>query len=115
MGCLWCYVFTVYAVMRATNPKLVAQHPADPGRVTTPEEAAELQRKRNALGSKGIAEEKEAMRVYELRLVDPETVITDAQHAEYRRLAMRAKARSSSGICPAGYNTMQYNTPICSS
>lgn len=79
--------------MRGSDERLAAVHPEDPAYKYTAEEARELQRRMNSLGSDGIQEEKAYMRQHEAK-VETGAAVSSAEENEYQRLLKRKRKRS---------------------
>jgi len=84
--------------MRATDVRLIAAQPEDPGHRYTAAEARDLQKQMNSLGSEGIAEEKMYMLEHERKL-QAGAQVTGAEECEYKRLLEKKRKRSEAGAC----------------
>eukprot|EP00953_Heterococcus_sp_UTEX-ZZ885_P004519 2939-Heterococcus_DN1.PRE.1 len=79
--------------MRGSDERLRAVHPEDPAYRYSAEEARELQRRMNALGSDGVKEEKVYMKQHERKL-QAGAQVTGAEECEYKRLLEKKRKRT---------------------
>jgi predicted amidohydrolase YtcJ len=85
---------TVYNQMRGSDERLAAVHPEHPAYKYSAEEARELQRRMNSLGSDGVQQEKVYMKQHEAK-VESGAEVSSAQENEYQRLLKRKRKRSA--------------------